>query len=625
MQTSTIKQKNDVIIHEVRRNQMIIDKVVGQGVNRAALFALAILFTIGQVAWAQPGSGILPAGLDVEGARITDVGVAIRDIEAIVKTDSVTQRSDTLLFFSEPEILWQSENINVYDSLSVDRAMQPRRAERRKILTDKGIYQSGNMMPDVFTDFYYYVFRFEYQSVDAGGNPIMLSAIAACPPKWAGSEVNNIVIGTHITITSDAERPSAQINGFDKGDWGMLLSLAGTGKFLLKSEYRTTAVIASEGLIAAGAVCAIIPGVGWVIGGALAVTGGIIGGIVAIEQAYQSTDSPDYNCNLVVMADYEGYGLTKGRAHPYLYQELTARQCVDATRYARYLYEHDSNLDWLRLPLRKKFRTFSCGYSQGGSVAMAVHRFVEQNNLTDELHFVGSICGDGPYDPISTLMFYMRQDLEGKNMSMPVVLPLIVKGMLDTNPYMVTHKADEYFRPEFLQTGIMDWLASKECTTGDIDRLWREYHSKNPSFKNYQSCSVRDIMNDECYAYFLQLYQQNKNTYTQAAGIPLPQHRGVMEDLHLALASNDMTKGWTPKHSLLLFHSRGDNVVPYDNAVKAKNAFGSKVTLEDAPNGLDHGDSGLDFFRGDSNLDVGARITSTRLNDNVSTIAGKDW
>ena len=32
-----IKQKNDVIIREVRRNQNIIDKAVGQGVNRAAL------------------------------------------------------------------------------------------------------------------------------------------------------------------------------------------------------------------------------------------------------------------------------------------------------------------------------------------------------------------------------------------------------------------------------------------------------------------------------------------------------------------------------------------------------------------------------------------------------------
>jgi hypothetical protein len=33
-----LKQKNDVIIHEVRRNQSIIDKAVSHGINRAALF-----------------------------------------------------------------------------------------------------------------------------------------------------------------------------------------------------------------------------------------------------------------------------------------------------------------------------------------------------------------------------------------------------------------------------------------------------------------------------------------------------------------------------------------------------------------------------------------------------------
>jgi hypothetical protein len=32
-----IKLKNDVIIHEVRRNQAIIDKAVQNGVSRAAL------------------------------------------------------------------------------------------------------------------------------------------------------------------------------------------------------------------------------------------------------------------------------------------------------------------------------------------------------------------------------------------------------------------------------------------------------------------------------------------------------------------------------------------------------------------------------------------------------------
>ena len=43
-----LKQKNDVIIHEVRRNQTLIDKAVAHGINRAALFALicAVLMAV---------------------------------------------------------------------------------------------------------------------------------------------------------------------------------------------------------------------------------------------------------------------------------------------------------------------------------------------------------------------------------------------------------------------------------------------------------------------------------------------------------------------------------------------------------------------------------------------------
>ena len=58
-------------------------------------------------------------------------------------------------------------------------------------------------------------------------------------------------------------------------------------------------------------------------------------------------------------------------------------------------------------PFRKGWRSFSVGYSQGGGTSMAVHRFIEQNNLVDELNFSGSICGAGPYNPMSTIMFYM--------------------------------------------------------------------------------------------------------------------------------------------------------------------------------------------------------------------------
>ena len=260
--------------------------------------------------------------------------------------------------------------------------------------------------------------------------------------------------------------------------------------------------------------------------------------------------------------------MTRSHAHPYLYQELTACQVVDATRYGIALYNSDPALQYIRVPIRKNFRSFSCGYSQGGSVAMACHRFVEQNHLNKELHFVGSICGDGPYDPISTLMYYVGQEKSGKYLSMPVVLPLIVKGMLDTNPYMKSHKAEDYFNPKFLETGIMDWLASKEKSTFDIEGEFKKLYEKGkngdvnyyrdifvkssfPARENKQQTAymarLSGLMNEACYEYFSKLYEQHKSSFTSAKGIPLPQQRGVMEDLHFALASNDMTSGWVPQ------------------------------------------------------------------------------
>ena len=53
---------------------------------------------------------------------------------------------------------------------------------------------------------------------------------------------------------------------------------------------------------------------------------------------YARYDAIRQPCCLVIMPDYEGYGITADRAHPYLYQELTARQVVDAVRYGLALY-----------------------------------------------------------------------------------------------------------------------------------------------------------------------------------------------------------------------------------------------------------------------------------------------
>lgn len=597
---------------------------------------LAVLLAMSMIAAAQGERNLV----DWRQARITDVGAYMTSIELKVTENQVAHRSDTI-DVDHSRMVWQSQGVDVFhienndfykkgtplsevttktsDARTDSLVASMSRHVRRQVDVEGPSYpqgQSGNLFSDIFNDFHYNVFTFEYPSIDANGKPVVLSAIAACP-RGGVAHVNNVVLGTHVTITADRQRPSNQTKGFDTEDWGMLFSLAAGNKLSYKSYVEILKYIAF------GLSDIAIPGI------SSYVTAKHI-----VEDIKNSNESSDYNNCLVIMPDYEGYGLTKNHAHPYLYQELTARQSVDALIYGKALYENAPQLEQIRCPLRSNYRTMSIGYSQGGSVSMASHRFIEQNGLAKDLHFSGSICGDGPYDPMATLMYYVKQVKDDKPMSMAVVLPLIMKGMLDTNPYMKNHQPSDYFVPKFIETGILDWIAGKEMSTDNIeDRLGYLYDfgkdGDNTYFRDILIkkgdkgvCRMDKVMTSGCYNYFLNLYNNYKDSYTSAAGIPHPTHRGVYEDLHLALASNDMTSGWTPEHKMILFHSKDDTVVPYVNYESATSRLGSGIISSLIISGMDHLDAGFAFFGQNGREDVVIQDV-LRLFNFVDTVA--DW
>lgn len=250
-------------------------------------------------------------------------------------------------------------------------------------------------------------------------------------------------------------------------------------------------------------------------------------------------------------------------------------------------------------------------------MALATQRFIEQNGLTDELQLAGSVCGDGPYDLMSTLMYYVGQYKAGKKLNMPVVMPLILKGMCDSNPYMTDHQVSDYIKPQFLETGILDWLNEKNKTTDDITDAWKEQYKNGTTAdqdqgNGYGSDYFHAVLNDdgtstlgkmmrsETLDYFSNLYDNYKDSYTSASGIPLPTHRGLMEDLHFALESNNMTMGWQPQHPIFMYHSYDDTVVPEVNRERAGNTIGDWVIKLHASGYLqyDHVGSGRQFYLG---------------------------
>jgi len=311
------------------------------------------------------------------------------------------------------------------------------------------------------------------------------------------------------------------------------------------------------------------------------------------RQSYSLFDSSMNHVtrNVIICPDFEGYGVTNDLPHPYLAQDLTAQQVLDGVKYGLQLYKKLVD-EKKALPIKSDWRTYAFGFSQGGSVALAVQRYIEQHQLADELHFRGSICGDGPYDPIATLRYYLDDDGNSYGTqtthkkgttNMPMVIPMIIKGMIISHPDMKSHQPEDYLSQQFLDTGIMDWLASKEFSTDDIHKKWfrqltEGLEANGRSYTKEQMAELFAAIDDSEEMVLARLdklftpefykYLTNEENFTS-----IPTEKGnALKDIHRAMADNSLTTGWEPEHRIQFVHSKGDVVVPYCNYLAFRDA-----------------------------------------------------
>ena len=507
---------------------------------RTLLFSVLVLTASGT--WAQTAFGNLEK-VDLSQAEIYDIKEVEFGCRDSIVTDPVTGKTDTIYI---------DEGITSVRPITEEKIKTSAARQASLSVTGVDIPQYGgltnsgrqNMKSSA------YLFSFKYPSIDADGNKVVLSAMMGVPTKmffknWP-AKPNNVLIACHETITSNWECPTNYNNG---GSW-----MSGVGMMLMYCRY----------------------------------------------------DERRQPCCLVIMPDYEGYGCSADRPHPYLYQDLTARQVVDAVRYGIELYGVQGsslNLD----KLEDNWKSVSLGYSQGGSVALAVHKFIELNGLSEQLHFAGSVCGDGPYDPVAHLRYYIQDDGKSsgavtehrkETVSMPIVMPLILKGMCDSNPLMRQHTINEYLSDKFLATKSLQMIEAKknkqnrdQYSTDDITKQYKNYRKKGVknSFSlpqlygdpvtvggNFSSADMQAMFYKEtggnvhgklvemltpiAYKYFT-----DDSNFDFPVLHHTPSTRGVMEDLHRALESNNLTLGWKPKHRIAFYHSAFDTVVPLVN------------------------------------------------------------
>ncbi len=254
----------------------------------------------------------------------------------------------------------------------------------------------------------------------------------------------------------------------------------------------------------------------------------------------------DENC-MVVCPDYCGYGISSHLTHPYLIQDVTARNCIDAYVAAIYYLKNT-----VKLTFEDSFFSLFLGYSQGGSVAMACQKYYEtctSANIKKTINLRHTYCGDGPYSPLVTMQTYLDWANKGEKVAYPSALPLMLIATFDAyeKDCMHTVKMEDYFTPELLATGCIEALKSKKYTMAEVnDMIW-----------------VKGIYT------FDQMLSDKMIKTTYVDGKKILQFNTESNEYKCfirAVGKNDLTKGWKPTIKMTVFHFTNDKVVPQSNS-----------------------------------------------------------
>lgn len=270
---------------------------------------------------------------------------------------------------------------------------------------------------------------------------------------------------------------------------------------------------------------------------------------------------------VMVAPDYLGYGITADEVHPYVAPDIMARNCYDMLMAAHRLLEQKFNvrLDTLKLP------TYGVGYSQGGSIALAIQKYIENSteisdSLRSLINYSGTRCGAGPYDPLATLSQYIYQD----SLSMPVAAPLLVIGLVNTHQdLMQGYTAADYFSDAFNAAGLIDTIATRRYTTSELNSAI------------IQACGGGTM-------------------HVMLSDSALDLNSALMQPFMKTLGMSNLTRDWAPKAPIQFFHNTGDDVVPFLNTMSAFRALfdvaegGLNLSMTSSPQG--HTDAAVSFM-----------------------------
>ena len=252
--------------------------------------------------------------------------------------------------------------------------------------------------------------------------------------------------------------------------------------------------------------------------------------------------------DLVIMPDYIGYGASVDMVHPYMNHDLNAINSIDALTSGYAIFE-----SLTKRGMEDGWKLNVMGASQGAGNAMAVHKYMDTHKeFAEQWHFGYTSCCAGPFSPVVTMDEYYTS---GKSLY-PVVFPLTIKAMCDSYPeIMGRYSENDIFSERYLQykEQIDEMIASKLYKTSQINEVF---------YNNIRVTVDERLADNEIYLCDILSPEM------------LDKESDVANALYRCLELNDLTQGWKPLHSVYLYYSAGDMVVPYQNSIELVNIFG---------------------------------------------------
>ena len=226
----------------------------------------------------------------------------------------------------------------------------------------------------------------------------------------------------------------------------------------------------------------------------------------------------------LIIPDYLGYGVTADSIHPYLVMDVTAQSVVDM-----YL----AAVPFLKAAglTPEKDDVYLMGYSQGGAVTMAVQRLIEKY-YADKIKIRRVFAGGGPYDVKIT---YDRF-IETNKASYPCAVLLMTQGVIVGNHLDLD--MERIVQPN-IYAQLDELINTKKYSTG-------------------------------------QMNMKLGTSITSELLSPIGMDRTSYEisELYKALTENSIVSySWIPQAPVFIMHSIDDEIVPYENAIRAKNKW----------------------------------------------------